>query len=777
MILRLLFNSYLPKAIIITSLALCCIFASSTSSKAQDNDATLRVIVTGEDDGLTVIGANIVLTSPEGDTLYTGVSNVDGLREFSNVAPGEYRILISYIGFETFREEITLEPGQTRVFKPSLKTATLEIDEVVVRVERGAVRREAGKQTITPAEIELIPAPGPGGDLSAYLQTLPGVVTTGDKGGEFFIRGGTPSQNKVLLDNIPLVKPFHISNLFSAFPQDVISTVDLYAGGFGAEYVGATSSVLDVSLRQGNLKRYESSASASPYLLSFQAEGPLSKDKSSILFVARRSAIDQTAPQLTGEEVPLTFGDVMGRLSVNWAGFTCNFTTLYTYDQGKINPVRDLRLKWTNTAAGVRCLGYGEELSNIVDFTIGYSGFTSSETGIDDIGRESNVKRGFLRLDNEGEIWGMSTNYGFSWNLNFYTATLDDPFPILSGVQDRYQDLDSSIDLLDSVFDAYISLDWKPGENFTITPGLASQNRHRDMYISLEPRLRAVWNPGGSDNQEISLAAGRYVQLMEGITDERDAGTVFYIYNPIGDDQPVPEALHGILGYRQKIGGRLEANIEGYVKDQKNIPVSEWTREPGNTIRTASADGFTYGLDLQLEYNRFPFYVSVGYGYSEVTYEAPSDELVAWLDRDIFRYNPSHDLRHKLNIISSLNFAGFTANASWRYTTGAPYTRLFAFDFALPFFDLVNQDVNTDRGAAQSLYSEPFDGRLPSFHRLDVSLSREFNLLPGFSLDAEIGAINAYNVRNVFYFDVNTFEQIDQTRLLPYASLSMNLNK
>lgn len=777
MILQVLINFSFRKIFIFICLAFFCVFISGKPVMAQDNDATLRVIATSEDDGLAVIGANIVLRSPEGDTLYAGVTNVDGFREFSNVTPGTYNILISYIGYETLNEEITLNPGQTRVYRPSLKTATIQIDEVVIGVERGAVRREAGKQTITPADIELIPAPGPGGDLGVYLQTLPGVVTTGDKGGEFFIRGGTPSQNRILLDNMPLVKPFHISNLFSAFPQEIISSADLYAGGFGAEYVGATSSVLDVSLRQGNLKRFESSVSASPYLLSFQAEGPLVKDKSSILFIGRRSVIDQTAPRLTGEEVPLKFGDALGRISVNWEGLTCNLTALRTYDRGKINPARDVRLEWTNTAAGVRCLGYGENLNNVLDFTMGYTGYNSSELGFGNIGRKSSVNRGFLRLDNEGELWGMPSDYGFSWNLNFYKATLDDPFPVLSGVTDRYADLESSIDILDSIFSAYVSVDWKPREDLTITPGLATQNRHRDMLITLEPRMRVVWNPGGSDKQEVTLAAGRYVQLMDGITDERDAGTVFYIYKPVASDESAPEALHGILGYRQTITENLEGNIEGYVKTQKNIPVSEWTREPGNTIRTAMAEGTTLGLDVQLEYNRYPFYVSLGYGWSEVTYEAPSDELVAWVDSEIFRYNPSHDLRHQLNIISSVQFWDFTANASWRYSSGAPYTKLYAFDFALPLQDLPNQNLNKDRGAAQSLYSTPFDGRLPSFHRLDVSLSRKINLLPGFSVEAEVGAINAYNVRNVFYFDVNTYQQVDQARLLPYASISADFNK
>lgn len=742
--------------------------------RVQAQDATLRIIAVSAEDGLSVIGANVILRSPQGDTLRTGVTNVDGLVEFTRVQPGAFELLISYVGYETDTSTLTLEPGDTRVYRATLETATFEIGEVVVGVKRGAVRREAGRQTITVEDIQLVPAPGPGGDLSMYLQTLPGVVTPGDKGGEVYVRGGTPSQNLILVDNMPLIKPFHISNLFSAFPQEAINSVDIYAGGFGAEYIGATSSVLDVSLRQGNMKRFQSNVSASPYMVSLQAEGPLSVDNTSVFFIGRQSAIDQTAPTLTGEEVPLKFSDVMGRFSVNWEGFSCNFTGLYTNDEGRINPQRDLRLEWSNSAVGMRCLGYGEQLSHTLDITMGYSGYTSSELGIDELGRESNLSMGYLRLDNGGDFFGMSMKYGFRWNVTFYEATLDDPFPELSGADVRYADLDSSIDEIESVFSGYASFDWTPTENWTITPGVASQNRHSDMILTFEPRLRITWMPDGTERQEVNIAGGRYIQLREGITDERDAGTVFYVYKPIESEDPLPEALHGIIGYRRQLSGSFEASLEGYVKKQYNLPVSEWTQEPGNTIRTALAEGFTYGADIRLELNSYPFYFTVGYGYSEVTYTADSDDLVAWLDRPEFSYNPSHDLRHQLNVIGSYHFAGFTANASWRFSSGAPYTQLFAFDLALR--NLPEQNPVTDSGTALSLYSEPFDNRLPSFHRLDLSLSRTFDIVSGFSVETEVGAINSYNSRNVFYYDVNTLEQVDQTPLLPYLSISASIN-
>lgn len=740
---------------------------------AQSGDATLRVVVITEEEGTPVIGANVIVTGPQGDTLHTGATDIYGFLEFSDVAPDTYGIRISYIGLQTHRGTVTLEDDETRIYRAALARTTAELGEVVVGVSRGAVNREAGMQTITVRDISRMPTLGSGGDLTMYLQTLPSVVVGGDRGGELYIRGGTPSQNLVLVDNMPVVKPFHISSLFSAFPQETISSVDLYAGGFGSKYTGATSSVLDVSLRQSNMRQFSGQASASPYMITLRAEGPLTVDRHSLMFMGRYSAIEETGPTLTGRDVPLQFSDMLARYSINWSGFTCNITGLQTLDRGRINPDRDVVLDWTNTTVGLRCLGYAEELENTIDFTIGYSGYQSTETGIDNTTRESGIGMGYLRLDNEGELMGLPMDYGFRLDFTRYKAELDERFADIRGEGVRFADLGSSLNLLMTTLSLYSSVEWQPSEDVTVIPGLASQARISDMQLTFEPRLRISWHPDGSDRQEVNFAAGRYFQMMEGITDERDAGTVFYVYKPIDEDDPLPESLHAILGYRREFGRNFAASLEGYGKTYKNFPVAQWTREPGNTVRTALAEGLTYGADLQLEFTLRPFYLSLGYGWSEVIYEAATEDLAAWLDEPVFRYNPSHDRRHQLNITSSYEFAGFTARLNWRYSSGAPYTRIFAYDLAL---NIPNQDPLQNQGQAQTLYSTPFDGRLPSFHRLDVSLGRTFDLAPKVTLDVDAGAVNAYNITNVFYFDVNTLQQVNELPLLPYVSVSTRFN-
>lgn len=733
-------------------------------------NATLRVIAITEDEGTPVIAANVLLTIPGADTLYARSTDAYGFVEFSNIPARDYEIRISYIGYQTYQDIIILEPGSTRIYRPELATDTAVLGELVVSVRRGTTRRDAGMQTITPEDLSRMPTPAPGGDLTMYLQSLPSVVTTGDRGGELHIRGGTPSQNLVLVENMPVIKPFHISNLFSALPQDVLSSVDIYAGGYGSQYSGATSAVLDINLRQGNMRRFQGKAAISPYIVSMQAEGPLAVDNHSFLLMGRYSVIEETGPKLTGEEVPLRFYDLVGRYSINWDGAVCNFTGLHTNDEGRINPVRAVQLSWSNTALGVRCLGFAEELNHAVDITLGYTGYSSSETGIDNFGRASDLKMGYMRMDNRAEFFGSPANYGFKLEFIKYDAVLDDPFAQQQLRAVRFSGLDSQLDELATNLSSYVTLNLEPFRNVSFRPGLVSQINIRDLQPTFEPRLRMSWFPNGNDDLELSLAAGRYLQMHEAINDERDAGTVFYVYKPINERDPYPESLHAILGYRQQFTQAFGLSIEGYTKQHKNIPVARWTREPANTLATGLVESFTYGGDIQAELNFNRWYISLSYGISEVTYEAPSSELVAWIDRPVFRYNPAHDRRHQINLISSLQLGNYTASINYQFSSGGPFTRIFAFDLAL--LDLPRQNPVTDQGRAMTLFSEPFDGKLPAFQRLDASISRSFRFSPQFGIDAEIGAVNTFNITNVFYYDINTLQQVNQLPLVPYISLT-----
>lgn len=734
---------------------------TSTGALAQEN-ATLRVLVVSGEDGTPVAGANVLLLNKEyqeGDSLeilHAGATDKDGFHEFRNVSPGEYVMRVSFIGHQHFLRHLTLERGDITVEQVTLPVDVQQLEELVVEAQKKVITGEAGLRRVSSVDLGRIPTPGSGGDLASYMQTLPGVVSTGDRGGDLYIRGGTPTQNKVLVDNMTLFKPFHISNLFSAFPQETVQNIDIYAGGFGAEYLGATSAIVDVSLRPGNMKNYSGSGSLSPHLVSFQMEGPLTRNRESFLVMGRKSTIQSYTNTIGTEEVPIDFYDVVARYSYQSSNFYCNITGMRTFDQGEINPGRDINLSWSNTALGARCRGFDETYNHPFEVTAGYSGFQNSEASPEREERSAGIRQFFIRIDNKEELFGLPIDYGFGLNLRSVTAELAGQFTSFESF--------SNLSLIPHMF---ISTIIDSGENFTFQPSFGSQVAF-GTAPTLEPRLRVTYRPGGSENSEFSLAAGRYSQELNGINDQRDAGTVFTVYRPVEIADGIQTALHGILGYKLRISNSLSTNLEGYVKRHKDIPVAKWTPEAQLNIETGLANGLTYGFDVRLEYSNNPLYFYLGYGWSKVEYEAASEDLGAWIEDPIFEYSPAHDQRHKINTVASYRIGKYKASASWELSSGRPYTQVYGFDLAV---NVPSQDPLQDPGTSRTLYDRPYGERLPYVHRLDFSLERSFTFSTNNTLDVKIGCINTYDRDNIFYFDLNSLERVDQTPLLPYFSL------
>ncbi|MCC5942548.1 MAG: TonB-dependent receptor plug domain-containing protein [Balneolaceae bacterium] len=732
------------------------------SNLTAQNSAVLRVITINTEDGTPMIGATVTLSEPGSDetpALFC-VSDRDGLCEIRNIpAEQELELSVSFVGFEPFIERYVFEAGERKIVRATLTPAIGEFDELVVTQQRYLTTGEVGVQRITTTQIARTPSPVAGGDLATFLQSVPGVITSGDRGGDLYIRGGTPDQNLILVDNMPMVKPFHISNLFSAFPDDMIQNADLYAGGYAPRYAGATSAVLDVALRPGNMRAHRASASVSPYLTAIQAEGPFTVDRSSFLLNARYSLIDKTGGWLTGEDQNIQFADLTGRFTIQGDDITCSITGIYTYDNGEIVPTRNIDHTWQNIAVGGRCLGYSEFFNHPLDVSAGFTSYRNEEGTPVQSERSSEVKQIYVRADFKNQIGGLPVDMGFGVNIKTYRFELNERFT-------RFISLEN-VDRTMPVVHIYTGTEWSPGNSLTFYPGITSQFT-LDMPFTFEPRLRIAWQPGGSNNTQISAAAGRYVQTHSGISDERDAGTVFVVYKPAEVDDPLPSAIHGLLGFNQRLGNRTSFNIEGYVKRHYNIPVSKWNPEPRIEIETALADGLTYGFDIKFSMDASRYYVSGSYGLSLTEYEAVSGDLGAWIERPVFSYSPAHDQRHKLNLAGGYSFAGFNVDARWELGSGKPYTEIFGYDF---FFRFPVENPGFDPGQARILYSEPFNGRMPWYHRLDLSISRDFSLGRSSVIESQLGVINAYNRRNIFNYDYGVLERVDQSPLLPYLSL------
>jgi hypothetical protein len=729
---------------------------------AAQTDGIVRGVVTSAEDGEVLQGANVILTGVDSDIRRTAVTDANGFYEIRNVVPARYRVRTSYVGFATHQDTLDVS-AERRSYNVALSPTAQRLDEVRVEVERGGTQRQAGLQTVGAQDLDRIPTPGPGGDLASYLQTLPGVVAGGDRGGGLNIRGGKTSQNLFLVDNLPLVKPLHISNFYSSFPQGAVKGADVYAGGFGAEYMGKISAVVDVTLRKGNMQEYAGSASVSPFVSSARVEGPIEKGRQSFLAIVRRSTVEETGP-LLGRDVPLSFYDVTGRYSLQREGASCSLTGLRTHDKGRLSNERNTELSWSNTAVGGRCLLFGTGLDHALKISAGYTRFENSAGRVDSAERTAGLQRGFFDLEQEREMsWG-TLQLGMRAQFTSYKFEVDQKFTFSQSGRP-----------FGGALNAFGAVETELGEHFTFAPSLGFQIHSRTFPPTYEPRLRLTYRPDGTDQQEVSLALGKYHQMSQGITDTQDAGTEFTIWTPEPVTDTPPRALHGILGYQQQILDNLDVSVEGYVKDIANIAVPEWSVLDRFETDLTPAGGLTYGVDARVELTINSFYLFAGYGWSRVTYEAAQDDLGAWIEGSVFEFSPSHDQRHQVNVVSEFQVGDASANLSWEFGSGRPYTRAYGFDLAPDIASQLTPPVN-ESGQALVLFDEPYGERLPSYHRLDASVSRPFDLSSRTTLEAKVGAINVYDRRNIFYYDISRDNVVNQIPIYPYMSITVSVN-
>lgn len=747
----------MQRAKLIFFIVLLVSFVSTGFLQAQ-KPKVLRIII--QEEGLQPLtGANIVVYKPGEDTyLDYCISDENGFCEFRDLADSLYLVKASFVGFKTFESEIKMEESSITVRTITLEVSRSELEEVLVLGNRDITTGEVGITRVTAEDLSRIPSLSIEGDLMAYIQTLPGIITIGDQGGDVYIRGGTPAQNLVLIDNIPIVKPFHISNLFSAFPEQVINSVDIFSGGFDNEYMGSTSAVIDATLKTGNFKRYSSSVSFSPYISTLFFEGPVNEGSRSLMVNGRLSTIDRFSGYLGNEQRDLKFYDFIGKYSIQGEGLSCNLTGILTNDRGRINERRENFLTWSNSGFGARCFGYDDKFAHPYEVSIGFSRYINTEGSESETTRKASVSHYYMRFDLEEYALGLKVDYGFSILMQSFTANLDDRFTLA-------EDFKRVVPVLQ----LYAKTKWPVNEYLDLQPSIGSQFSTLTVP-TIEPRFRILYKPFADNRFEISAATGLYYQLHDAISDERDAGTTFKVYRPNDFDDPLPSAVHAMIGLRNKFGSKWATNFEVYYKKHKNIPVSKWQPIAKLETETALANSENYGMDLGVRYEGEITFAYLGYGWSRSEYSAARDDLGAWILEPIFTYAPPHDQRHKLNTILSFEIGKFTSSLTWELGSGLPYTKVLGFDLEVI---IPLQDPIAEPGIAKTLFARPYGERLPYYHRLDVSVRRSFDISGHLSMITELGCINVYDRSNVFYVDLNLLERVDQTPILPYAGIKM----
>ncbi|MBO6576735.1 MAG: TonB-dependent receptor [Rhodothermales bacterium] len=739
---------------------------------ASAQSGSIRGFVTDADNGESLEFVNVVARA-DGELRRGSVTDLNGFFVLTSMASRSYELTATFIGYETFIDTVFVPTGQSITVNIALVPDQEVMDEILVESERstGAARVTAGQQTVRPEDIDLIPAPDVSGDLATLLRTLPGVVSSGDRGGQLFVRGGEPSQNQALLDGILLYQPFHILGFYSAFPAEIINRADIYAGGFKAKFGERISSVMDVSTRNGNNRQFEGSASVSPFVSAAHLEGPIVPGKLTLLTSVRKSLVEQAAADLVGQPLPFDFGDAFAKLSAVFdSNQRASITALSTHDRGTLgqdlgSEVQPEEIRWENRGIGARYVILPRRFPVFFEANVSYSSLESSLGPADDPSRSTFIENGHAMIDLQ--FFRERT----TWNGGASLRTVQ----LQSDMGGLFQNFERRSDRL-LHFGLYLEPEYAVNQHLKVRPGLRAQFFDVRFQPFLEPRLRILYERG---NHEFSLAGGYYEQAEIGLYDRRDAASVFMAWtNAIARSERFEEvsegrvqtAIHGLLGYRTSLPAGIELSAEAYAKRLNNLFISEWTAYPRFTTNLQPATGRSYGFDLRAEIRRPRFYGYLTYGLSNTRYAAEQAQLRLWYGTESLEFRPPHDRRHQVNALASTTVKEFDVSVRWEFGSGLPFSRVVGFDG----FALVNGVINPFEVdvSRRVIYERPFSGELPAYHRMDASVARSFEVERA-EVTLQASVINAYDRANLFYLDVFTLRRADQLPFVPSLGIKV----
>ena len=762
---------------------------SALGAIAQDN--SIKGFVYEESTGEPMMFTNVYLKG----TTYGGSTSENGFFNITRIPDGRYTLLITCVGYDTVSESISLAKGQVINKKYYLKETSQKLESVTITADKIEARTETKTSviTVTPKTITKIPSIGGQADFAQYLQVVPGVIFTGDQGGQLYIRGGSPIQNKVLLDGMVVYNPFHSIGLFSVFDTDIIRNADVYTGGFGAEYSGRISSIMDISTRDGNKKRISGKIGASVFGAKVMVEGPIVKAKTpesasaSFIISAKNSYLEKTSrwlyPYASESGLPFNFQDIYGKVSINAPNGSKVNLFGFSFNDQVNNYLALSDFGWRSFGGGTNFLIIPGKAPVMIEGNVAYSSYSSNMKETNSPDRYSNIN-GFNASFDFSQFIGKSTlKYGFEM-LGYTTDYVT--YSVYGSNR-----ISQKVNSTEIGFYAKYKAVWG---NFLFEPSLRLQWYPSLPDASLEPRLAMKYNI--NDRLRLKAAGGKYSQNFVAATSDRDVVNLFYGFLSGIDNLPktfngkevtsyLQKAYHAILGVEFDIMSNMTVNVEGYWKNFNQL-----TNINRNKIYTDSPDnadipdllkkdftvetGDAYGADISLKYEDKHWYIWAVYalGFVNRNYEKVIEDQAV-----LTQYAPHFDRRHNVNLIVT-----YTAGAKrqwefsgrWNFGSGFPFTQIQGYYEYFSFADGINFDYTTTNGEIGVLYGDLNEGRLPSYHRFDIDVKRKFFFTENIHLEVDLSVTNVYNRKNIFYVNMITGENVYQLPVMPTLGLTFS---
>ena len=747
--------------------------------------ATIRGFVTDKSTGEPAI---FVTVSLEG-TSYGVTTDVTGYYTLSKIPAGTYTINVSSVEFETKTQTVTLEGTKVVTVNFQVSPKVTELQGVEISAEQAERKTEVkmSVETLRPVDIKRIPSFGGQQDIVQALQVLPGFVSTGDQGGQLYIRGGSPVQNKVLLDGMIIYNAFHSIGLFSVFDTDIIANADVYTGGFTGEFGGRISSVMDITTRDGNKKEFSGKFGASPFGAKLLLEGPIKKlgeNGGGISYVvsAKRSYLEQSSKlfynYIDDAGLPFNFTDIYGKLSFGGQGGSkFNLFGFSFNDDVRFQALSDLN--WYNVGGGMNFVVVPPGSPVLISGQAAFSEYSINiaEENLPD--RTSTIGGFNFGLDFKYILGEDDIKYG----IEIVTLTTD--FETFNPLGVRIEQEDSNTEL--AGYFAYK----KTAGKWLIQPSLRLQYYGSLSFLSPEPRLGLKYN--ASEVFRLKGAVGRYSQNLMQANSDRDVVNLFVgfltaprdlqreLTLPDGSTRDINNSLqtanHFILGFEYDLTEKFNVNVEGYIKDFRQV--TNLNRNKLFPDNFANADvpealrkdylvetGIANGVDFLFKWNEKHSSFWLVYSLAKVN---------RW--DGFITYAPVFDRRHNVNLVVSQAFGKdrkYEVSCRWNLGSGFPFTQTQGYFQAPNVSGGIGADfINTNSPELGVVYGELNQGRLPAYHRLDLNLRRTWEFSRRVKMEANAGVTNVYSRENIFYFNRVTNDRVNQLPILPSLGIDI----
>jgi hypothetical protein len=711
--------------------ALLLFLAFSLTSFSQSK-GTINGYLKDSSDGEKLIGATVYVVEAK-----TGATtNVYGFYSIT-LPSGDYTLEFSYIGYQKKVQQVSLtENIQLDV---ELSSETKELQEVIVSSEGENARSQNLEMSVAKLDIstiQKIPAFLGEVDIIKSLQSLPGVSTVGEGASGFNVRGGSTGQNLILQDEAPVYNSSHMLGFFSTFNPDAVKDVKLYKGAIPAKYGGRLASILDVRMKDGNNKEFETTGGIGTIFSRLSFEGPIVKEKGSFIVSGRRSYIDVLARpfvEILKEGGALNFYDLTTK--ANYKLNDRNHLYLSGYF-GRDNFFFDDQqgFSWGNSTATLRWnhLFSDKLFANVSGVFSNYN--YHLQFGEDDLDKfiwDSSISNYMLKPEFSFFI-NSDNELNFGAEVTYYTFQPADALGVSNGdtrrvVLDKKYNLETALYINNSIrFNDIWSIEYGlrysdfryfgPGTEYIYgdtTAGVRKpvkgeiQHKNGELiahYNNLEPRFSTKVSL--SERSSIKASYNRMVQYLHLISNTT-ASNPLDVWTPTSNNIKPEIGDQVTVGYFHTINKVWEFSVETYLRSTQNqvdyidgaeLLINEFLE--GDLL---SGKGRAYGLELYLhkKTGKFNGWISYTLGRTELKVNGINNG--AW-------YAARYDQTHNLKVTGFYDLSKrWSISGNFALISGTPTT--------FPTSVIVVQGIPIPYNADGSRNNV----RLPMYHRLDLS--------------------------------------------------------